>query len=280
MSTPAESLPRARIHGVDLHYSVRGEGAPVVLVHGGHGDYRDWTSLADRLPSSYRLVAYSRRGYPPNRPEDAVGNSIVQHSRDLAAFLRFVSEEPIHVIADSLGALVALHCAAVDPRSMRSLAIDEPPLPSLLLAHEEDAPLAIEFESKVLVPAVETFRQGDAEAADRRIFKFLEGSEEGFDALPSALRAAILTNAHPTYMDLSAGFPILTEHDLRQIRTPTLLLKSERGPPFLRRGIDILSGLLPRSEVATVPGVAHGGIIFSPDYAATVSGFLERVTRT
>ena len=35
-------IKNVRINGVKLHYLEKGNGIPVVLIHGGLGDYREW----------------------------------------------------------------------------------------------------------------------------------------------------------------------------------------------------------------------------------------------
>ena len=59
----AASPEPAKIHvnGVDLHYISAGTGEPVILLHGGQGDYRSWEPLMADLSRYYRVISYSRR---------------------------------------------------------------------------------------------------------------------------------------------------------------------------------------------------------------------------
>src|SRR4029453_16207757 len=65
---PAPEGPLPGAGGVKLYYRVQGDGAPVVLVHGGPGG-----SLRDLLPdlaplSGFRLIADEQRGGGPPGP--------------------------------------------------------------------------------------------------------------------------------------------------------------------------------------------------------------------
>ena len=52
---------RVQVNGVELHYVSRGDGQPVVLVHGGGDDLRYWGVQAEPLSERHRVVTYSRR---------------------------------------------------------------------------------------------------------------------------------------------------------------------------------------------------------------------------
>ena len=49
--------------GVRTWYEERGEGAPLVLLHGGMGDVRDFTANIDALAARFRVFVPERRGY-------------------------------------------------------------------------------------------------------------------------------------------------------------------------------------------------------------------------
>ena len=50
-------IKNVRVNGVELHYLEKGSGIPVVLIHGGLGDYREWNSQIGRIGSHYRVIA-------------------------------------------------------------------------------------------------------------------------------------------------------------------------------------------------------------------------------
>jgi len=52
---------RTHVNGVDLSYIEQGSGAPVILLHGGMGDYSSWQPQLDSFARGFRVIAYSRR---------------------------------------------------------------------------------------------------------------------------------------------------------------------------------------------------------------------------
>ena len=54
---------RVRVSGGDLYADVEGEGPPVVLVHSGVTDGRQWEAVAELVKRRMTVIRYDRRGY-------------------------------------------------------------------------------------------------------------------------------------------------------------------------------------------------------------------------
>src|SRR6266513_5323138 len=78
-------IKNVRVNGIELHYLEKGSGMPVVLIHGGLGDYREWNPQIERISSHYRVIAYSRRYNYPNNNAEIPDHSATVEARDLAA---------------------------------------------------------------------------------------------------------------------------------------------------------------------------------------------------
>ena len=125
----AALLKNVRVNGVELHYLENGRGIPVVLIHGGLGDYREWNPQIGPISSHYRVIAYSRRyNYPNNNAEIPPDHSAIVEARDLAALLDALKLERVHMVGYSYGALTALFFATEHPERVRSLTLAEPPI--------------------------------------------------------------------------------------------------------------------------------------------------------
>jgi pimeloyl-ACP methyl ester carboxylesterase len=116
------------VAGVELEYSVRGAGEPIVFLHGGI--LTDWFGpLADELSGtgSYRLVSYHRPGYGsstlPSEPITMAGQA-----ECCLALMRYLGIAKAHLVGHSIGACIALQAALQEPEAVASVGLLEPPV--------------------------------------------------------------------------------------------------------------------------------------------------------
>ena len=118
---------RIEIGGTALHYVDRGEGQPIVLVHGLMGQMRNFApALVDRLAQSHRVVLIDRpgAGYSDPLPSDA--NTIAAQATLIAGLIEYLElDEPV-VVGHSLGGAVALVLALDHPEQVGTLALIAP----------------------------------------------------------------------------------------------------------------------------------------------------------
>lgn len=89
---------KVRVGGVELHYVQRGSGEPLILLHGGQGDYGTCGPQVDELSRSFRVISYSRRyNYPNNNPLTPEYRSAYTDAEDLAAFIRHLKLGRVHL---------------------------------------------------------------------------------------------------------------------------------------------------------------------------------------
>jgi pimeloyl-ACP methyl ester carboxylesterase len=108
------------VDGVKLHYLSRGEGLPVVLLHGNGSMIQDWliSGLFDRLAKTHRVIAFDRPGFGySDRPRSAIWTPEAQARLLAAAFEQLGIEAPI-VVGHSFGTLVTLALALDHPHSV------------------------------------------------------------------------------------------------------------------------------------------------------------------
>ena len=61
--TTSVDTGRVAVPGSSLFYEAAGEGAPIILLHGGNLDRRMWDAEFDFLKQQYRVIRYDARGY-------------------------------------------------------------------------------------------------------------------------------------------------------------------------------------------------------------------------
>ena len=101
-------MERAEVNGVTLEYEVRGDGEPVVLIHGGLlTDENTPLAKEPALTDRFKVINYHRRGFAgSSRPEGqaTIGDQVA----DLQALLAFLDVERAHVVGHSLGGVIGV----------------------------------------------------------------------------------------------------------------------------------------------------------------------------
>lgn len=123
-----EQPKRLLVNGVELHYVERGQGEPLILLHGGQGDYRAWQPQMQALSPRYRVISYSRRYHYPNENPLTREYSALIDAADLAGLIAELKLGPVHLVGTSYGAFTALALAVERPELVRSLVLAEPPI--------------------------------------------------------------------------------------------------------------------------------------------------------
>ncbi|KIW96719.1 uncharacterized protein Z519_02110 [Cladophialophora bantiana CBS 173.52] len=132
-STTASSKV-VEVNDTALSYRECGKGEPLVLLHGHISDQRTWIDLEHKLATRFHVFNYSRRFAWPNEPvKDGQGTPWEQDALDLAAFIETLNIGPVHVLANSSGAVISLYLARRKPHLFRNLMVEEPPLVGLFL---------------------------------------------------------------------------------------------------------------------------------------------------
>ena len=98
------------VNGVRLHYSDRGEGNPILLVHGNTvtGDDYNTSGVAERLLATNRVIMFDRPGFGySSRPRSRVWTAAAQADLLHSALLQLGIRRPL-IVGHSWGTLVAL----------------------------------------------------------------------------------------------------------------------------------------------------------------------------
>ncbi len=228
-----------------MHYEIRGQGEPLVLVHGLGTGSADWQFQFPALEPHYRVIAPCLRGF--GRSERFSGDySIELFADDLAALLDELGLPDCHLCGVSMGGAVAYQFAVGHPQRLRSLVtINSQPTfelnsPKKLLFYYQRAWLVrlLGLQAVARRQALRNF-PGAANAALRRQ---LEGR---FDNDPDIYLAALGSLKHWTVVD-----------SLDSIAAPALVIAAEHDystPEEKRR----LVRRMPDVRVQVIEGAHH-----------------------
>jgi pimeloyl-ACP methyl ester carboxylesterase len=178
---------------------------------------------------------------------------------------------PAHLVGHSWGALICLLAAIRHPQVVRSLVLQEPPVLSLFVStrprpmellglfirRPRTARVIFSFGAKTALPAEKAFRRGDDEAALQAYARGLLG-KDAWERLPQERKQQARENLNSLRAQvLGAGFPPLSDDDVRGVAAPTLLMTGARSPAYLPRLTDRLHQLLPNVTRAEIPNASH-----------------------
>jgi pimeloyl-ACP methyl ester carboxylesterase len=180
--------------GTTLAAQIRGDGPPLLLIHGGGEDAGMYLAQAESLVAAgFQVVTYDRRGTGGSGREDWPGNGADQHADDAAALLDALDLTPAVVVGMSSGGVVALDVAARHPEHVTRVIAWEPPVAGLL-------PGAEQINAEILAPVNAHLAEhpGDFVGAQAVLLSFIIGVPVTVD---DPAFAATRANAEPMIRD-------------------------------------------------------------------------------
>jgi pimeloyl-ACP methyl ester carboxylesterase len=247
--------------GVPLAVDDRGDGPPVVFVHGSAAGRSIWRETAAALGDGVRAIAYDRRGYGDSgAPEPYTATTVAEQADDLAALIESVGAAPAVLVGHGLGALVALDVLLRRGALARAAVLIDPPVLWL-------SPHGPEVVGELRDAIERGARDGGPAGAVDGYLEHVAGA--GARDLYGAERtAAAHTAARAFVADLVAG-PTwsATRRELRSIDAPIALVSGARSSPVYREVATALADLLPRAELVEVDA-GHLGHLEAPDAIA------------
>lgn len=119
---------RVSVAGTSLAVQRRGNGPPLLLIHGGGEDADMLGTQADSLAvAGFEVVTYDRRGTGRSGRDDWPGGGADRHADDAAGLLRALTLGPALVVGVSSGGVIALDLAARHRGLVERVVAWEPP---------------------------------------------------------------------------------------------------------------------------------------------------------
>ncbi|ARV58690.1 alpha/beta hydrolase [Nostocales cyanobacterium HT-58-2] len=120
---------------VKIAYGEKGTGKPLFLLHGVGSWSYNWRHSVQPLSQQFRVICYDAKGYgfsekPVSRREQS-GHQIIELERIILS----LCDEPVVLVAESLGALIALGLAQANPELIARLVVLNVPIFPQRLPH-------------------------------------------------------------------------------------------------------------------------------------------------
>jgi pimeloyl-ACP methyl ester carboxylesterase len=261
----------------DMAFVERGEGIPLLLVHGSISDYRWWSEQMEPFGKHYRTIAVSLRHFWPERWNgEGDGFTIQQHTLDVAAFISALDAGPIHLLGLSRGGHIAFRVAQQFSDLVRALVLAEP---GGVLDSSLETGLAPVGPTLALGPlytaTAEQIRRGKIDEGLAPAINSLVGPG-GWERMPEPVKQIMRDNAQTLLGQIREVRVPFTRADAEAIRAPTLLMAGEWSPPAFHRILDGMQTAIPDVRRVSISDASHPSNIDNPrDFEREVLAFLK-----
>ena len=255
---------RIEVDGIQYHHQIRGQDAPLLLLHGGLGFTDMFAPIMPTLSAKRQIMGVDLQGHDrtplSSRPID-----MVTMGADMAAILKKLGYGPVDVMGYSMGAGVAFQLAVQHPQQVRRLV----PI-SGSFAKDGFYPDMIEAQAQVSSKMAEAMK-------DTPMYKSYAAVAPNTGDFPKLLDAIGDMMKKP--FDWSADVP--------KLPMPVMLVYGDSAmyrPEHVVKFYQLLGGGLKdagwqrenmaRSRLAILPGLTHYDIFLSPQLPTTVLPFL------
>lgn len=259
--------------GIRTHYLEAGEGAPVVLIHGGGAGadaYSNWRGVIPVLARDFRVIAVDMVGFGQSDKPDAANYEYSQSARNdhLAAFLKAADLAPAALVGNSMGGATALGVAMAEPDLVSRLVL------------MGSAGLNTEI-SDALLPIL----QYDFTIEGmRRLIAALTGEryQAPEDLVEYRHRLSIEPEARAAYQRIMAwigaqGGLFYGEDEIARVKTETLVINGREDLVVPLKNAHRFCQLLENSWGYFIPHCGHWAMAEAPeDFTSAVSHFLKR----
>lgn len=239
------------INGMEMYYEVRGEGYPLLLLHGFTGAGSNWSLIFPEPPDGYQLIIPDLRGH--GRSTNPSGEFTHRQSAlDVLALLDALKIERFRAIGMSAGAKTLLHMATRQPDRIRAMVL-------------VSATPYFPEQARAIMRQMTDENRTEEEWLQMRQWHY-----HGDEQIRRLWRQG---NAFKdSYDDMN-----FTPADLAKITAPTLIVHGDRDPLYPVSIAMEMYAAIPKAYLWIVPNGGHGPIFgdMSRRFIDTAMGFLN-----
>jgi len=267
-----------RTNEIGTYYERRGDGPPIVFVHGMAMSSTMWEPQMVALADEFTTVAYDVRGHGRTGGSDRASYDVGLYASDLDELLTALGIERPVVCGLSMGGAIAQAYAATYPGKVAGLVLSDtftaaplPPTARLLFTNLRFFGLLDRVVRYTTMNRVQTWvgeRLAPGVAGDRVTIQRL------MEEAP--------TIPHTEFRKIARSVAVFPESDFdaSRIDVPTLILYGEHAPAAFRVMHERLAGHLANAEVETtvVPEAGHASNVDNPAFFTdAVRAFVRRI---
>ena len=286
-------MPTAKINGFVMYYETKGEGFPLVYIHGGFGGLGtglgpEGPPQSDHFAKHFQVITYDRRaagrsGYPEE------GFTMQNLAKDIRELLGHLGHERAHIWGISAGGQIALAFGLHYPEAAASLVVtDSAPWLSrdeelkdrlrerIRVLNEQGPEAAYEARASAGTVGLNLFVGRPVQSKEEQ-----RSAEEAMERIRAQLRSIPREQRIAKYAGELRNYSAYVDWDatpqLEDVKPPTLVLYGTEDSVFPAPGSRTMVELIPNVEHRVFQGAEHGVTRF-PEAIELILSFLQRHT--
>jgi len=256
-------MPIFKHNGIEIFYIMKGEGEPLVLIHGFGTKHQGWNFQIPYFEKKMKVIALDNRGVgKSSRPDyPYTMDMFVEDIRLLLDHLNI--KEKIHLCGISLGGMIVQNFVLKYPEKVKTLIL------CATSARYEPGPLLEGFK-EVENERIEDIIQGLLPFIYSRAFvRKLKKDQDFFKSIKDDTLFISPMKDPTRFQDYVNQAEAMAAHDTREllnnITIPTLIFSAKRDRVIPIPHQKFLHETIPNSKLEIMEGCGHGFIIEEPD---------------
>ncbi len=256
---------------MDISYDVKGEGEPIIFVHGVGSRKYSWDGVVEKLQDSYQCVTYSLRGHGdsplPNNTNDFNLDDLVVDLESLRTHLKL---EEINLVGHSLGGQIVPYYAKKYPELTKSL---------VMLS---TAAFRTDTEKKKILDLVNAMKKSGLDAVLPSLISRWYTDEFALKN-PDTVEKRIKMIKGMSLETFGQVFSIYAncsmEDWLHEINIPALVMTGSEDVGCSPRLNKLIVESMPQAELKVVQGLRHSINTEKPELVAfEIKNFIKKLT--
>jgi pimeloyl-ACP methyl ester carboxylesterase len=262
-------MPYVSTNGIETYYDRRGEGDPVVFIHGSGWDHRQWMPQLTTLDQEYDVISYDVRGHGQTGGSEQTELTFDTFIEDLRSLIQALGIDNPTLVGLSMGGRIAHVCAATYPD-----------LPELLVTYEAPVRLEPSSASSLRTGFIRTYSIIYRFLGPYRAYKLQNWLRQKSNDIDNTESDSVVVDGlgitKEEYVK-TAIKQIDMEENLKlmkslgdnvdspsQITVPTLILTGDGPNSFNLEAADQLAEKIPKARRHTLSNAGHAGNIDNP----------------
>lgn len=254
-------------NGIDINYTIEGEGPWLAMSHSLACNLHMWDEEAKRLSKRYKVLRYDTRGHgESSAPAGAYTLELL--ADDLHALLQALGVQSAHFVGLSMGGMIGQTYALKYPGMFKSLALCDTtsryPAEAAGLWAERIKTVEAQGMEPLVAPTLERW--------------FTAPFRQARPEVVAKVAAMIRSTPVPGYVGCSHAIPkINVTARLAEIRCPSVVIVGKDDPGTPVAMAEEIHQALPGSELVIIPAAAHLSNLEQPDaFNQALAKFLDK----